>query len=196
MCLSHCRKGVGLLLWCKAVNVKVKPAPECQQLPLQAHLSWKEQWQWNIGVPEKRSYQVKCSVKWVWKTGLSDMPDKIMDLWEKNVVLFLFPSRWPLSQMLPGRVQADLTSPPTACHGSRVLLWLDAPLMPPDPQILRRIHDSGEWICAQITQKLCINYSCAHGKLILSLMSDIVASSKHNAHSVFKQRCPKIFLCQ
>lgn len=58
-------KGIGLLLQCEAVNVQVKAATECQRLPLRAHLSWKEQWQRNIGENslKGRSYRVKCSVK-------------------------------------------------------------------------------------------------------------------------------------
>lgn len=38
-----------------------------------------------------RSYQVKCSVKWIWKTQLCEISDKAMDLSEKNVVLLFFP---------------------------------------------------------------------------------------------------------
>lgn len=58
-------KGIGLLLQCEAVNFQVKAAAECQRLPLQTHLSWKEQRQRNIGENslKGRSYRVKCSVK-------------------------------------------------------------------------------------------------------------------------------------
>lgn len=93
VCFLLSPKKTSMLLW--SINVKVKPATECQRLPLQAYLSWKEQWQQNVEENSEllkgRSYQVKCSVKWIWKTQLCKVSEKAMDLSEKNVVFLLFP---------------------------------------------------------------------------------------------------------
>ncbi len=59
-----------------------------------------------------KRFQIKCSMKWIWKIQLCRISGKVKDLFKKNGVLLLFPSPWPLSQIPHGGDWAHLTRPP------------------------------------------------------------------------------------
>lgn len=110
--------------WCAAavwsINVKVKPATECQRLPLQAHFSWKEQWQRTIEKNPDSCWKeeaTKSNVPWN-EYGKHSSAKYLTRLWISLRKMLSFYYVWPLSQVQPGRAWAHLTSPPQCNTGA------------------------------------------------------------------------------
>lgn len=97
-------------------------ATKCQRLPIQNHLHddkraaaeerWRKEHSWRPWegreLPNQMFYEMNMK-----NTALQNLRHG-EDLLKKNVVLLLFPSRWPLSQIPHGTAWAHLTWPPLA----------------------------------------------------------------------------------